>query len=129
MLMYYFHIIAQNVCMKDVISVFFKKKNIEQPEKNEQSTKDIPKQGQLVKDINENIKMFKDIFKNDDTLVIRQFENSAKDSVKMCCLYIDGMVNNKILNDDIMRPAMYNTTIDKDDDVITLLQEKSGFFK
>ncbi len=125
--MYYFHIIAQNVCIEDVISVFFKKNNIEQPEKNEHSTKDKPPQGKLGKDINENIKMFKDIFKNDDTLVIREFENSARDSVRLCCFYIDGMVNTKVLNDDIMRPAMYNTTINKDDDVITLLQEKVVF--
>lgn len=107
--------------------MFFKKKNNEQPEKKEQSTKDKPPQGKLGKDLNENIKTFKDIFKNDDTLVIREFENSAKDSVKLCCLYIDGMVNNKMLNDDVIRPAMYNTSIDKDDDVITLLQEKVIF--
>ena len=107
--------------------MFFKKKNSEQPEKKEQSTKDKPTQGKLGKDINENIKIFKEIFKNDETLVIREFENSAKDSVKLCCLYIDGMVNTKVLNDDVIRPAMYNTTIGKDDEVITLLQEKVIF--
>lgn len=107
--------------------MFFKKKSSEQPEKKEQSTKDMPPQGRLGKDINENIKIFKDIFKNDDTLVIREFENSAKDSIKLCCLYFDGMVNTKVLNDDVIRPAMYNSTIGIDDEVITLLQEKVIF--
>ena len=58
----------------------------------------------LAKGINENISLIKEIFKDDETLVIRMMENQKDASIKCCLIYIDGMVNNKLMDDDLVRP-------------------------
>jgi spore germination protein KA len=60
----------------------------------------------LTKDLNSNIASIKNIFKNDETLITRYIENPFDTSIKCCIFYIDGMVDNKLMNQDIIRPIL-----------------------
>lgn len=55
--------------------------------------------------LEDNINMFDSIFKNDETLVMRYVENRRNPKIRFCFLYIDGMVDNKIINQDMIRPV------------------------
>lgn len=56
--------------------------------------------------LDENIKLLKDIFKNDNTLVTREFQNHSNPDSKFCILYIDGMVDHYIIINSILMPIM-----------------------
>ncbi|CDZ23321.1 spore germination protein, GerA family [[Clostridium] cellulosi] len=55
--------------------------------------------------LDENINLFNSIFKDDETLIIRYVENRRNPKIRMCFLYIDGMVDNKIINQDMIKPV------------------------
>src|SRR5690554_1208138 len=94
----------------------FKSSNIENA-----SYKD--KEGlKLSKSLEKNIQLFQSIFHNDDTLILRNFENQNSD-VKCCIFYIDGMVDNEIVNESIIQPVIRNVVnVDKSINNSTLEQ-------
>ena len=51
-----------------------------------------------------NIKYISDIFAPDDTLQFRWLSNAFDSELQFCLIYADGMINNKLMNDDIIRP-------------------------
>ena len=55
----------------------------------------------LQRDLNENIEIMKKIFVDDDTLITREFENQRNNKVRCCAFFVDGMVNNKIINEKL----------------------------
>lgn len=67
------------------------------------------KQPALTKDLNSNIGLIKDIFKNDDTLIARYVENQENSSLRCCIFYINGMVDDDVLNRDIIKPFLEYT--------------------
>jgi spore germination protein KA len=74
--------------------------------------------------INENINLIKSIFKNDETLLIRQIENRADPSIQCCIVYIDGMVNNKLLNEDIIKPLLEYRSRWKERDLLDVIAKQ-----
>jgi len=66
------------------------------------------KGNKLSKSIEENIQVFKDLFRNDETLIVRRFENQKNTSLKCCILFIDGMINNVIVNENIIKPIVFS---------------------
>lgn len=71
---------------------------------NSENTNETQEKIKLTKQIQENIKQIKNEFNKDETLVLRKLENPA---VGECCIiYIDGMVNNKLMNEDVIRPLL-----------------------
>lgn len=68
----------------------------------------------LEKELLQNIEKFKSIFNNDDTLIIRQFRNQVEKRIKCCILFIEGMVNSEIINENIIQPIVTNTLLGKD---------------
>jgi spore germination protein KA len=60
----------------------------------------------LDKSLNNNISLFNDIFKNDETLIIREFENKGLKAAKCCIIYLDGMVNTEVVNENIIQPVL-----------------------
>ncbi|SHK04513.1 spore germination protein [Paramaledivibacter caminithermalis] len=60
----------------------------------------------LVKNLDENIKLFREIFNNDDTIRFREFETKDSSPVKCCLVFIDGMVNKEIVNENIIKPIV-----------------------
>lgn len=56
--------------------------------------------------ISVNKELLQGIFKNDETLTFRPVENPAFPSIGFCLVYIDGMVNNKLVNEDVIKPLV-----------------------
>ena len=63
---------------------------------------------ELVKSLDNNISFFTNIFKNDQTLIIREFQNKHLKAAQCCIIYIDGMVNTEIINENIIQPILRN---------------------
>lgn len=76
----------------------------------------------LSKSLENNIETIKEIFNNDDTLIIRQFENQYNSRLKYCIFFIDGMVNTEIINENIIAPIVTNSTIKSGHKIIHTLQ-------
>lgn len=62
----------------------------------------------LEKGIESNIEIFKGIFNGDETLRIRKFQNKFLPQSQFCIIYLDGMVNTELLNENIIQPVMQN---------------------
>lgn len=58
----------------------------------------------LTSDINANIGLIKSIFTDDETLIVRYFENQIDTSIKCCAIYTDSMVDNRLFNEDVIKP-------------------------
>lgn len=56
-----------------------------------------------------NINMFKNIFKDDGTVIYRYFESRNDESLKGCIVFVEGMINEKVVNDNIILPVVSNT--------------------
>lgn len=65
-------------------------------------------------DLEANVKYLCNIFKDDDTLIKRFFSSAHEPSAKFCILFSDGMINNKLINEDIIRPVL-EYSFQKDD--------------
>ena len=77
--------------------------------------------------LDDNVQMFQQIFNNDDTLVIRFFENQNNPAIKCCILFIDGMIDNKIVDEHVIMPIMQNNDLSSADDIIGSLQTQVVF--
>lgn len=69
-----------------------------------------------------NIKYISGLFQGDDTLQIRRIANTVQQGLEFCLIYADGMINNKLMNDDIVRPLMEYRFPEDCGDLIGLLQ-------
>ncbi|MCL6571280.1 MAG: spore germination protein [Bacillus sp. (in: Bacteria)] len=67
----------------------------------------------LVRSLESNIDHIKQIFKGDETLILRKFQNKYLPKAKCCVIYFDGMVNTTILNENIIQPIMENNLQDE----------------
>jgi spore germination protein KA len=76
------------------------------------------------KSLETNIKMFKDILIDDDTLVIRSIENQENNKIRGCLLFFNGMVNKEIINENVLRPLLWNTEIKKDYCTIDIIKSQ-----
>lgn len=61
---------------------------------------------ELSKALDDNIKLFKKIFNNDDTISFRRFETKDASPVRCCLVFVDGMVNKEIINENIIQPVV-----------------------
>lgn len=55
-------------------------------------------------DLEENIKLFKKLFDDDDTFIIREVENRYNPDIHCCLMFLDGMIDVNIINESIIRP-------------------------
>ena len=102
----------------------FRKYEKRKPESNvnsKEEDKDTENKG-LGKSLDNNISLFKNIFKNDDTLIIREFENKQLKAAQCCIIYIDGMVNTEIVNENIIQPVL-RSDLSEDIESDNLLEE------
>jgi len=72
----------------------------------------------LSSSLDENIDIIKEIFNNDGTLVMRDFENQKNPHIKCCLFFIDGMINNEIINENIIRPIVRNQYLERVENVL-----------
>lgn len=55
--------------------------------------------------LKKNIEMMKKLFSNNDSIIYRELKSKNERS-RYCLIYIDGMVNNNIVNENIIKPIM-----------------------
>lgn len=71
-----------------------------------------------------NVQYISNLFTGDDTLQIRSITNTTKQELEFCLIYADGMINNKLMNDDIVRPLMEYRFPEDSGDLVGLLQSR-----
>ena len=62
----------------------------------------------LTKSLERNISLFKDIFSDDDTLIVRRFQNKYLPAAKCCLIYFEGMIDTKMVNESVIEPILGN---------------------
>ncbi|MEJ6951932.1 spore germination protein [Natronospora cellulosivora (SeqCode)] len=60
----------------------------------------------LSKKLKDNVKIIEDIIGFSDDVEIRNFEIANKDKTKAAIIFIDGLVNSQIINDNILKPLL-----------------------
>ncbi len=58
----------------------------------------------LSKSIDKNIALFKEIFKEDETIIYRNFESKSKDSIKFCIIFDKNLSKMSSINDYVIKP-------------------------
>lgn len=56
--------------------------------------------------LEKNVAYIKELFEGDDTLLTRYLTGVDGRKIRFCLIYVDGMVNNKLLNEDVIRPLI-----------------------
>ena len=109
------------IYLGDVMFKNYENRNPESSVNSKEINKDIENKG-LDKSLDNNISLFKNIFKNDETLVIREIQNKRLKAAQCCIIYIDGMVNTEIVNDNIIQPVL-RSDLSEDIESDNLLEE------
>lgn len=60
----------------------------------------------LTKVLQENVDIISAYFRDNATLIKREIESRSFPGMKYCLLYTDGMVDNRLVNEDIIRPLL-----------------------
>lgn len=76
----------------------------------------------LGKSIEENIKIIKNVLFDDETLILRRFQNKFLKAANCCIFYYEGMVNQAIVNESIIKPLL-DSNLAKELSENNLLQE------
>lgn len=78
----------------------------------------------LNQSLENNIKLIQNIFSEDDTLIVRYFENQMNTRIKCSIFFIDGMVNVEMINENVVEPFVQNTMLKYYDDTIINVQNQ-----
>lgn len=78
----------------------------------------------LINSLDGNIDIIREVFKDDDTLMMQKFQNQNNSNIKCCIFFIDGMVDNKILDENIIKPITINNIESSSSDLINNLQNQ-----
>lgn len=78
----------------------------------------------LEKSIDLNIRQFKQIFHDDETFIVNRFANQHNRHIDCCIMFIEGMVNTEIINENIMQPIIQNENLTGSDKIINTLQTR-----
>lgn len=83
-----------------------------------------PLEHNLTNSLDDNLMIFKDIFKDDETIVFRDFGNQNNKSVRCTIILADGMVKPDIISENIVSPITKAENIEYGD---SLLLQLKGF--
>ncbi len=106
--------------MGDVMPDLFKK-NKPKDSAASQATNPLDGKG-LNRSLNDNIALFKNIFQDDETVIFREFQNKRLKAAKCCIIYVDGMVNTEVINENIIQPVL-RSDLSEDIESHDLLEE------
>ncbi|OLS01787.1 spore germination protein [Tissierella creatinophila] len=73
--------------------------------------------------LDENIKMIKEIFKNDESINMRIFQNQYS-GLRGCLFFISDMVDTKVINEHILKPILESKVLLDDVDLISYLSNE-----
>lgn len=86
----------------------------------QKSTASVPEK--LEKSLETNIQMLKKVFRGDDSVVYRRFQNKYLDQAKCCIIFIEGMIDYKHVNRHIIEPVL-SQNLEQQISVNNLLEE------
>lgn len=69
----------------------------------------------LAYDLSDNIELFKKLFAEDDTFIIREIENRNHPEIHCCLMFLDGMIDVNIINENVIKPVNTYTSEIKGD--------------
>ncbi|MFD3156135.1 spore germination protein [Haloimpatiens sp. FM7330] len=76
----------------------------------------------LQESLSDNINLFKkSVFNNDDSIIYRKFKNN---NIKFCAIFVDGMVNNTIINENVISPILKCNINDNLENIIEYIDEE-----
>ena len=79
----------------------------------------------LVSSLDENINIIKNIFIDDTTIIYRELSFGKPDSIRCMAIFIDGMVNSQVVNEDIIKPILLsNISSINQDNIMDILLKK-----
>lgn len=81
----------------------------------------------FTKDFNKNIEAIALCLKDNETLIKREFESRCDPTTKYCLLYMDGMVDNRLLNQDVIQPLLKFKVPENASDIIDIVQKQATF--
>lgn len=74
-----------------------------------------------------NLSYLQNVFSGDETLIRRYITNPSR-QVRLCLVYMDGMVNNKLINDDVIKPLVeFRFAEDSGSNLLDVVAEQSNF--
>lgn len=80
------------------------------------------------KELELNINYIKNIFAGDETIIARYVSSPYNAKMRFCLVYTDGMVNNKLLNDDVICPLLkYRFAENGEEDTIGTIASNATF--
>ena len=62
----------------------------------------------LKKSLKANIKLFKEIFNDDETLFVKPFKMQTMDQLDCCIVFIEGMIDVEVVNRNVIQPILKN---------------------
>lgn len=71
-----------------------------------------------------NIKMFDEIFHDDDTLLKRPVENQMNNKIRGCILFFDGMIDKDVVNENMIQPFVRNTLLKDKESLIDRIKNQ-----
>ncbi|MDD2203276.1 MAG: spore germination protein [Bacilli bacterium] len=75
----------------------------------------------IFESLKENLLKMRDLFKDDDTFVTREFENNYDPSLKYGLIYCNGLIDAYIVNENLIKPLMTSSKVLSKDKIITEL--------
>lgn len=100
-----------------------RKIKIKKPNETDNAENQVVEPKTLDSSLEMNIEIFKEIFKDDDTVVFRHFSHPNDNRLKCCIIFIECMVKTEVVNDNIIRPIVQCNNTDKMQDIINELKE------
>ena len=76
----------------------------------------------LEKSLELNIRQFKQVFHDDETFIVNRFANQYNRKIDCCIMFIEGMVNTEIINENIIQPVVQNESLKSSEYAIQVLQ-------
>ncbi|WP_324823857.1 spore germination protein [Sinanaerobacter sp. ZZT-01] len=77
--------------------------------------------------LDDNITKFHKIFGEDTTIKFRKFQNQKNPKIRCCILFVDGMIDNILINEHIIEPIMLNQHLHDKDNLLKTFEEKVLF--
>jgi spore germination protein KA len=94
-----------------MLSYIFKKfrfLQIQNHSKKEETKYEAKEQLEFSQDLEKNVDMLKGIIGNSVDIVIRKFAFGSKKKTQAALIYIDGLIDKTLVNENIMKPLMFN---------------------
>ncbi len=108
--------------------LFKKKRGLKESSKTALPEKSTPSFDDTISiNLEENIRKFHKIFGTDTTIKFRNFENQKNPKIKCCILFVDGMIDNVLVNQHIIEPIMLNQQLRDKENLLEAFENKVLF--